>query len=116
MDIKSVILRHGMQIQQVAQAMGMKQSSLSAIIAGNPTAKTLQSIAKTIGCPVIEFFMDEVPEDYDMQALIARREPEGLPTNDKEEDQLGAPGVFVCPHCGAGISFNAFTVKEPTTI
>ena len=116
MDIKSVIQQHGMQIQQVAQQMGMKQSSLSAIISGNPTAKTLQSIAKTIGCPVIEFFLDEVPDDYDLQSIIPRKEPEMLPMSDTEESQTIAPGVFVCPHCGAGVSFNSFVVKEPSEV
>ena len=113
MDIKSVIQRHGMQVQQVAQAMGMKQSSLSAIIAGNPTAKSMQAIAKTIGCPVIEFFLDELPTDFDFSQYQKQIKNDALPFTEEEPKQESTPGVFVCPHCGAGVSFNTFVVKEP---
>ena len=117
MDIKSVILKHGMQIQQVAQAMGMKQSSLSAIIAGNPTAKTLKSIAKTIGCPVIEFFLFFLPEDYDIQALIARKKTEDLSMSTQQQEvtrieKESSLGVLVCPKCGAGIKIKVEEEKH----
>lgn len=113
MDIKSVIQRHGKQIQEVAQQMGMKQSSLSGMISGNPTVNSLRLIAEKTGCHVIEFFLDELPADFDFSQFSAPKQPEIEVTADTEEHQESAPGVFVCPHCGAGVSFNSFVVKEP---
>lgn len=113
MDIKSVIQRHGMRIQDVAAKMGIKQSSLSGMITGNPTVKTLRLIAENCGCSVAEFFLDELPADFQKPTQEKQELPMLL---DEEPETEQAQGVFVCPHCGAGVSFNTFVVKKPNEV
>ena len=94
--------------------MGIKQSSLSNILNGNPTVETLRKVADKVPCSVAEFFLDELPEDFDLAAVRKPKEgADGLPMSNEPESAF-APGVFVCPHCGAGVSFSAFVVKEPS--
>lgn len=123
MNIKAVIQSHGWQIQDLAKEMKIKQGTLSGMITGNPTVKSLNLIAKALGCSVAEFFMDELPEDFDFTAwrnsmTVARNKKQDvndLPfEHQKEMDESeNTPGVFVCPHCGAGVSFGAFVVNKP---
>lgn len=119
MDIKSVIQGHGKQVQQVAVEMKVKQSTLSGMIAGNPTVKSLRLIAEKVGCSVAEFFLDELPEDFDLAAWRQKMMPQKASLPSQEDNQLPmeedekAQGVFVCPHCGAGVSFNTFMVVRP---
>lgn len=105
MDIKSVIRRHGETVYTVAEKMGIKQPSLSNIINGNPTVKKLEELARAIGCSPAEFF-----EDWNADGQAAA---EDQPLLSVETEEQTATGVFVCPHCGAGVSFNTFVVVEP---
>lgn len=65
MDIKKKIANKGYTISQVASLMtgkngekGVSQSTLSQIIAGNPTIGKLQEIADIIGVPLSELVSD----------------------------------------------------------
>ncbi len=121
MDIKAIIQSHGYQVQELAKVMKIKQGTLSGMITGNPTVKSLNLIAKALNCSVAEFFLDELPADFDLAAWRERTtaaqkpqsEADALPFG-QEQEQEPAPGVFICPHCGAGVSFSAFVVKEPS--
>jgi transcriptional regulator with XRE-family HTH domain len=113
MDILSVIRRHNHTTYTLAKEMGIKQSSLSNILNGNPTVETLRKVADKIPCSVAEFFIDELPEGFDMAAARRSSAAEAADDQPPTEQEL-APGVFVCPHCGAGVSFGAFVVKEPS--
>ncbi len=79
MDIKKKIQQKGFTISQVAAQMtdkkgakGITQSSLSQMIAGNPTIDKLREIAGIIGVPLSELVSDsqgltalvKVGEDY----------------------------------------------------
>ena len=75
MDIKSVIQRHGFQLQEVSVKMKVKHSTLSGMLSGNPTIGTLRKIVDAINamndekqladrCYLAEFFADELPEDF----------------------------------------------------
>lgn len=112
MDILSVIRRHNHTTYTLAKEMGIKQSSLSNILNGNPTIKTLRQVAEKIPCSVAEFFIDELPDDFNLSAARQSSAAEAADEQPLTEQEL-APGVFVCPHCGAGVSFNSFVVKEP---
>lgn len=120
MDIKAIIQNHGYQVQELAKKMKIKQGTLSGMITGNPTVKSLNLIAEALGCSVAEFFLDELPADFDFAAwrerTVAAHKPQSeadeLPFNQDQEPDA-TPGVFVCPHCGAGVAFGAFVVKEP---
>jgi transcriptional regulator with XRE-family HTH domain len=112
MDILSVIRRHNHTTYTLAKEMGIKQSSLSNILNGNPTVETLRKVADKIPCSVAEFFIDELPEGFDLAAARRSSAAEAADDQPPTEQEL-APGVFVCPHCGAGVSFNTFVVKEP---
>ena len=121
MDIKAIIQSHGYQVQELAKVMKIKQGTLSGMITGNPTVKSLNLIAKALNCSVAEFFLDELPADFDLAAwreqMAAAQKPQSdadqLPFGQEQEPEA-TPGVFVCPHCGAGVSFSAFVVKEPS--
>jgi len=121
MDIKAIIQSRGYQVQELAKVMKIKQGTLSGMITGNPTVKSLNLIAKALKCSVAEFFLDELPADFDLAAwreqMAAVQKPQSdadqLPFGQEQEPEA-TPGVFVCPHCGAGVSFSAFVVKEPS--
>lgn len=121
MKINEVIERHGLEFREVSRRMGMKPSALQSAIDRNLTIKTLRLIANAIGCSLVEFFIDEV-SDGELAALLSApaaaqpaaepRKADALPFGQEQEPEP-TPGVFVCPHCGAGVSFNTFVVKEP---
>lgn len=113
MDILSVIRRHNHTTYTLAKEMGIKQSSLSNILNGNPTVETLRKVASKIPCSVAEFFIDELPEDFDL-AVVRNSSTTEVEDEEPQKDIEITPGVFVCPHCGAGVSFNTFVVKEPS--
>lgn len=62
MDIKHVIKNHGFTLEKIANELGITKGTLSTSINGNPKVDTLRKIASVIGCPVTEFFADEVSE------------------------------------------------------
>ncbi len=99
MDILKVIKRHGHTTYTVAKAIGVKQSSISNMINGNPTVSTLRKIAEAAGCSVAEFFEDEGPST-------------GSGTACPSTGSGTAVGVIVCPHCGAGIAVTAVAKVE----
>ena len=80
MDIKSVIQRHGFQLQEVSAKMEVKHSTLSGMLSGNPTISTLRKIVDAINamneenqladrCYLAEFFADELPEGFTKSKL-----------------------------------------------
>ena len=88
MNIKKVINKKGWSVSALAAEMpnrdgtkGIKQSSMSRIINGNPTIDTLKDLAKIIGVSLSELVADD---------------------NDQQGTSL------TCPHCGTllNIEFN----------
>ena len=97
MDILAVIRRHGHTSYTLAKEMGIKQSSFSNMINGNPTVKTLRQIAEKVPCSVAEFFMDELPEDFDMSAVRGKNV-------DTAQQSAMLPQALRCPKCGAALA------------
>lgn len=52
--IKEVLKEKGMTAKDLANAMGVSESSLSQAINGNPTIGTLEKMAIAMGVPVVE--------------------------------------------------------------
>ena len=93
MDIKSVIQRHGYQLQAVSGQMNVKHSTLSGMLSGNPTITTLRKIADSINamnkekglddrCYLAEFFADELPADFTLQSTA---QPAAEPASEAPE-------------------------------
>lgn len=93
MDIKSVIQRHGYQLQAVSGQMNVKHSTLSGMLSGNPTITTLRKIADSINamnkekglddrCYLAEFFADELPADFTLQSTA---QPAAEPASETSE-------------------------------
>ena len=78
MNIKGVIKEKGYTIEQVALKMGVTRVSLTQSLSKNPTISTLQRVADSIGCKVVDFFVDEL------------------------ESTTITPD-FKCPHCGGSL-------------
>ena len=79
MDVKAVARQKGMKMEEIAQRLGITKGGLSKALSGNPTLKTLRSVAEILGVPVTAFFADEQEPKWSTE------EP-----------------VMVCPHCGKG--------------
>lgn len=99
MDILTVIRRYGHTSYTLAKEMGIKQSTFSQMINGNPTVKTLRLIAEAAKCQVAEFFMDELPEDFDWSFIRGREA-------DTNNTALAASSqqALRCPKCGASLA------------
>lgn len=118
MDIKSVIQKHGYQIQDIAKKMEVKQSTISGMLSGNPTIGTLRKIAEAADCSVAEFFLDEisreqvaevfglvVPQEKDVEDLSHqdnKQEPE-KPAEPSAPVGTALVGLVRCPQCGRAI-------------
>ena len=109
MDIKSVIQRHGYQLQAVSGQMNVKHSTLSGMISGNPTITTLRKIADSINamnkekglddrCYLAEFFADELPADFTLQSTAqpavepASETPEQPAASEDQQQAASAQG------------------------
>lgn len=100
MDIKSVIQRHGYQLQAVSGQMNVKHSTLSGMLSGNPTITTLRKIADSINamnkekglddrCYLAEFFADELPADFTLQSTAQpAAEPASSATEQPQEKDV----------------------------
>ena len=91
MNIKKVINKKGWSVSALAAEMpnrdgtkGIKQSSMSRIINGNPTIDTLKDLAKIIGVSLSELVADD---------------------NDQQGTSL------TCPHCGKPLNIE-FNLRE----
>lgn len=62
MNIKNAIKKHGYNITNVAEQIGVTRETLTRNISGNPTYKTMKQIASVIGANVGEFFEDEIKQ------------------------------------------------------
>ena len=115
MNIRSVIISHGKSFNDISKAMGVRPSTLAGMLEGNPTIKTLRAIAKNVPCEVGEFFIDELPADFDLAAARAAMEGGQEADHQPEPMPLLAPGQCACPRCGAAITFTAFAlaVEQP---
>ena len=119
MDILSVLKRHGHTTYTLAKEMKIKQSTLSNMLNGNPTVKSLKLMAEKMPCSVAEFFIDEMSVK-DLEALLEiarerenqqKQEPtaeqtataqaDALPF--KDEPVLTADVALICPHCHEAI-------------
>jgi lambda repressor-like predicted transcriptional regulator len=109
MDILSVLKRHGHTTYTLAKEMDIKQSTLSNMLNGNPTVKSLRLMAEKMPCSVAEFFADELTEK-DLEAMleiVRNRDNQQVVEQPKEIDQpssaLTADIAFICPHCHEAI-------------
>lgn len=60
MKVREIIRKYGHTLDTVAEKMGTSTSNISQIAKGNPTVQKLREIAAVLGCPVWEFFIDEM--------------------------------------------------------
>ena len=121
--------RYGYTMEKLAAKINGSQSSLSQVMSNpSPTLKMLDRIAEGLGCKRWEFFLDEMDLEEVKEKLgivvLQEQQPQLSEKPKRRTEELSferilepetARGVFVCPHCGAGVSFNAFVVKEPKT-
>ena len=120
MDILSVLKRHGHTTYTLAKEMKIKQSTLSNMLNGNPTVKSLKLMAEKMPCSVAEFFLDEMSVK-DLEALLEiarerenqlKQEPTAPQTDTaqadalpfKDEPVLTPAAAILCPHCGQAIT------------
>lgn len=75
--VKELCKEKGLQMQELADKLGITRVTLTRNISGNPTISTLENIAAALGVSVPELF---VPQ----------------PTN-----------TITCPHCGKSIIIKA---------
>lgn len=79
MDIRKVMKERGVTVQELAEKLGVTQSSLNQSISGNPSVRKLESLAEAIGCKVGDFF---------------------------ESSESSSEKEFQCPFWKAGIEIN----------
>ena len=72
MDITKVIKDKGFSVSKVAQLLEVNRVSLSTMINGNPTYKTMKQVADVIGANVSEFFEDEIKTPKEDFAAFVR--------------------------------------------
>ncbi|WP_288290087.1 helix-turn-helix domain-containing protein [uncultured Alistipes sp.] len=75
--VKELCKEKGLQMQELADKLGITRITLTRNISGNPTISTLENIAAALGVPVPELFAPQ-------------------PTN-----------TITCPHCGKSITIKA---------
>ena len=68
MQIKETMQRYGYTTATLAKKMGVFDSTVSRLMNGNPTIQKLRDLAAAIGCPLWEFFADEMPESEEFFA------------------------------------------------
>ena len=119
MEVIRIIERHGYRLQDISKKLKMKPSTLEGTISGNPTVGTLRKVAEAVGCPVAEFFFDELPEDYKFPAIESAVQQtfdeqggtSDLPFDNQPEQQAqqespvgtALVGLVRCPQCGRAI-------------
>lgn len=110
MDILSVLKRHGHTTYTLAKEMNIKQSTLSNMLNGNPTVKSLKLMAEKMPCSIAEFFLDELAEkDLEKMLEIVRNRDnqqqavEQPKENEQPSSALTADVAFICPHCHEAI-------------
>ena len=61
MDVKRIMKQKGITFETLAAKMGQTKGTLSASIGkdGNPTLKTLETIAQHLDCSVADFFAED---------------------------------------------------------
>ena len=112
MDILSALRRHGHTTYTLAKEMKIKQSTLSNMLNGNPTVKSLKLMAEKMHCTVAELFLDEMTEK-DLEVLLElvrerdsqpkQGEQQGQNQAEKQEPALTPDVAFICPHCHEAI-------------
>lgn len=91
MDVKAIARQKGMKMEQIAERLGITKGGLSKALNGNPTLKTLRSVAEILGVPVTALFADE----------------DGCGTNEAQD----VP-TLTCPYCGKELKLTK--AEEPT--
>lgn len=73
--IKEVIRSKGLEIQQVAEMLGVSRQSLHNKMNGNPNLKTLKEIADTIECEIHELIAcsEDFAHFYDKEEWLGIR-------------------------------------------
>ena len=59
MDVKTIARQKGMTMEGIADRLGITKGGLSKALNGNPTLKTLRSVAEVLKVPVTDLFADE---------------------------------------------------------
>lgn len=68
--VKEICKAKGLQMQELAERLGVTRVTLTRNISGNPTVETLEKIAEALGVEVVELFK---PETGDFIAFIDHR-------------------------------------------
>lgn len=68
-SITQIAKRHGLTLKELAEKIGISESTLKATIGknGNPSVNTLKKIANAIGCEVGDFF---APTNYNANTIV----------------------------------------------
>ena len=122
MQIKETMQRYGYTTATLAKKMGVFDSTVSRLMNGNPTIQKLRDLAAAIGCPLWEFFADEMPESEEFfaeQSGKAERrvkseefataqpeQPTHQPSNISHQPSASLQQAIICPHCGHALVVN----------
>lgn len=96
MDIKQrieqVIASRGLAKGAVAEKMGKQKQNINSLLT-DPRWSIIEAVADAIGITPQELLFGS--------------------SQQQSQQPSQSPGIFVCPNCGAGVSFSAFTVSKP---
>ena len=115
MDIKGLIKKQGMTLDQVAEKMGVSTSSVSQTTKGNPTVEMIGKIAEAIGVKRWQMFADEMTyEDvrrmfaYEIEQEIKESTliEQTVPSQQNKRVGEASRQAIVCPHCGEPIAIS----------
>lgn len=130
MQILKVIQQHEKTLEEVASALGVTKGTFSVSINGTPNVKRLFDIANYLGCSPAEFFADwDTAPENEHRKVVEQSEqvetssgsapqPQEKAAAGEQHDELPfdgnggtdeakptAQGMYVCPHCGKGVTF-----------
>ena len=91
--IEQVIASRGLTKGAVAEKMGKQKQNINSLLT-DPRWSIIEAVADAIGITPQELLF-------------------GSTQQQAQQPAQSSPGVFVCPNCGAGVSFGAFVVSKP---
>ena len=107
--------RYGYTTATLAKKMGVFDSTVSRLMNGNPTIQKLRDLAAAIGCPLWEFFADEMPESEELRVKEATAQPEQpthQPSNISHQPLASLQQAIICPHCHHALVFNVVSYEQ----
>lgn len=130
LNVTRAVKERGLKMQDVAAVLGITKIAMSARVNGNPKLKSLEEIARVVGCNVRDFFYPEDGGNWPDATGDAQNQEEQPKEEDKKEDtkQSNAEGglfaeqlvnipplhrAIFCPRCGT--RFIVTDIPEPVT-